>query len=194
MKPGGGHAKGSSFERKTGALLSLWLTKNARADLFSRNVLSGGRFTNAAKDGKNLGIPGDLIAAHPLAFEFLAIFSVECKHRATLHLDQLFFMPFERSYIGGVFKHTADQAKLVGLRPFIVAKQNNQPALVFVPSMVALTAALFARRRFSLSYHTLNDRSMQTVACMQLASLLTIVSPGPFLQSLRGNPPDGKLN
>jgi hypothetical protein len=168
MRPGGGKDKGSAFERKVGAVLSLWLTGGARADVFARNVLSGGKFTIAARKGQETSIPGDLMAAHPQAFAFLALCSVECKHRRDLELSRLLF-DGAQAYLSRVLEVARQQAARVGCFALVIAKQNHVPAVVLTERRVgdALRAAYFPAGR--LRYHLLRN---ETVFLCSLQSLL----------------------
>ena len=53
MRPGGGKAKGSSFEREIARILSLWWSKGTRDDIFGRTMSSGAWGTQRAKAGKS---------------------------------------------------------------------------------------------------------------------------------------------
>ena len=133
MKNGGGKAKGSEWERHTGRSLSLWLTNNERKDIFSRNVLSGGTFTLAeSKGARSSHMPGDLMAAHPLAFRFLERFSVECKHLASIGLEAHFWDPKGGKDLGEIIQLAKRQAASIGLEYMLVARQNHRDPLVFV--------------------------------------------------------------
>jgi hypothetical protein len=126
--------KGSAFEREAGKQLSLWLTAGERPDTFSRNVLSGGSFTNAELRGeKSSRMPGDLMAAHPLAFAFLSQFSVECKHYEDIGLDAYLWDTRARTMLGEFIYHTKRQAVPVDLEYMLIAKQDYRDGKASVP-------------------------------------------------------------
>jgi hypothetical protein len=183
MRKGGGQHKGAAFERKVGQQLSLWLTEGARADLFSRNVLSGGRFTLAVKNGVETSTPGDLMAAHPLAFEFLSRFMVECKHYKDLQILQ--FLLDRRngtSFLSKVIDKAGREAKHSGLIPMVIAQQNQLTSpLVFLP-MSAGVHVLSARQPTGVVvYHKLHRDTVLVLRldalCMYIRAkdLLTLV-------------------
>jgi hypothetical protein len=168
--------KGASFERLTGSMLSEWITHGERRDLFSRNVLSGGRFTNQAKAGDYKGIPGDLMAASPLAFDFLSKFLVECKHYKDLNLHSYLMDERAKSFLGSVIKQTADQAYSAGLLWMVIAKQNALPTLLFLPRQaVAIQSA-------GCPYHALHNGN---VYMYKLERFLIETNPQEYLKSLK---------
>ena len=66
-KKGGGHAKGSQFERTVCKDLSLWWTKGKRDDVFWRTSGSGARAKTRSKTGeKTFGQYGDVQATDPI--------------------------------------------------------------------------------------------------------------------------------
>jgi len=131
LRSGGGHAKGSAWEREVGKRLSLWLTNNQRPDIFSRNVLSGGSFTITAQQGKmSSRMPGDLMAAHPLAFNFLSKYSIECKHLASLGLEQFIYDSRGSSILYQINSLADGQAQAIGCRYLLIAKQNHKAPLL----------------------------------------------------------------
>lgn len=137
MRAGGGHAKGSAWERECGKQLSLWLTHGERPDIMSRNVLSGGSFTNAEKAGKTSSrMPGDVMAAHPLAFRFLSRFSIECKFLKDIGLMQYMLDPRQQNPLAIIIALARRQAKSINCEFMVIAKQNQHDALAFVDGTV----------------------------------------------------------
>lgn len=177
MRPGAGKEKGSAWELKVGVALSLWVSDGARADLFARTVLSGGQFTRS-EEGE--GAPGDLQANHPRAFEFMALFSVECKHHRDIGLDRYILDLSGTSFLSKVFKQTQIQAATLGLFPMVVAKQNHQPAIVLLDGGVGMVAKTVSRPSFH--YHVLHN---QTVLLTTFDHMLNVVRASPFLQALK---------
>jgi hypothetical protein len=185
MRPGGGQAKGAAWERKAGVYLSLWVTEGQREDIFSRNVLSGGRFTNAVKAGKDLGTPGDLMAAHPLAFDFLSLFLVECKHTASIQLDQYIFDKQGKTWLSKVITKAAGEAKTMSLNYMVIAMQNRKPPLLFMPAMAGMMVRDRARPKGSVAFHRFHN---DTVFCCTFEDFVRNVKCIDFLAAM---PPKG---
>ena len=190
MRPGGSKEKGSEFERQTGTLLSLWITQGGRADLFARNVLSGGQFTNALKRGSTeLGTPGDLVANNPLAFAFLSMFFIECKHYKDLGFEALLFDE-GKSFLGQVLAGCRKQAKQAPqlMFPLVIARQNRRPTIMLCDGAVghAFLRAV-PRRRPAPRWHSLHDGS---IMMMPFEAALSVVSAEAFINevaALRGD-------
>jgi hypothetical protein len=187
MRVGGGKDKGSAWERQVGKLLSLWLTNAERGDIFSRNVLSGGAFTLAEAAGKiSSRAPGDLMAAHPLAFNFLSRFSVECKHLANIGLEAYLLDPRAQTSLGQIISLASRQAKHIKLEYMIVAKQNNREAIVMIDGDVGekMMRCLRAKRgRISLSpmHHYLHRGS---ICMLRFCDMLSFIDPEKLLEGL----------
>jgi len=160
MRVGGSHQKGSTFERYVGLRLSLWLTGGARTDLFSRNVLSGGRFTQRSKTGLELAVPGDLAAAHPLAIDFIQMFMVECKHHRDINLDVYLFDLQQKSSLAKIIQKAREQADMVNVVPLIIVKQNHRDAAVLMQRMIGENALEATKHRKAFAYHLLHNESM----------------------------------
>lgn len=162
MRAGGGKEKGSSWEREVGKALSLWLTAGERPDIFSRNVLSGGSFTQAQSRGnRSSRMPGDLMAAHPLAFRFMEHYAVECKHLATLGLEAFLFDDKSACELSKIIMYANGQAQQAGLEYMIVAKQNRRDPFVITTGEIGariLAAARVGRVRLQPPHHWLHRR------------------------------------
>lgn len=172
MKAGGSVAKGSSFERDTCRVFSLWVSAGARADLFSRNVLSGGRFTNQAKaNSAELSNPGDMIASHPMGNAFLSLFAIECKHVQNVGFEPLLFDFAEGSFLTRVLGKARTQAHMIACQPLVVARQNRRPTVLFVDARVGNVFLGACPPKLKPRYHILHSgRTMlfdfeQTLAC-----------------------------
>jgi len=176
MRPGGSNPKGSAFERKTGGLLSAWLTKGERRDLFSRNVLSGGQFT--ASLGER-GSPGDLMAAHPRAFRFLSAFVVECKHRRNLELAQFLLDTGGKSFLSRTVRKADAEGRQAGRHFLVVAAQNYITPVVLTSTAVGGILVPYMRT------HTLHSH---TVVMAHLSGLLAL-DPDEFLDWVEALPP-----
>lgn len=125
MRPGAGKEKGSEFERETGRILSKWITKGERDDLFCRTVLSGGQYTVSGK-----GNPGDLMAQDPLVHKLCSNYMIECKHWA--NLDMFSFIRQQGELHKALVK-LCFQAGSGGKSWLYVVKQNWYPTLVMTP-------------------------------------------------------------
>jgi hypothetical protein len=128
MKKGGGKGKGSAFERKVCAQLSLWVTNGKKKDVFWRSSMSGGRATIHVKRGDKNRQAGDIAAVAAEGYEFTDVFFVECKHVKSLALQGFFL-----SNIGPLakfWKKVSKQARDHGKLPMIIAKQNMYPVVV----------------------------------------------------------------
>jgi hypothetical protein len=177
--------KGSAWERNVGKMLSLWLTKGERPDLFSRNVLSGGSFTRAAAAGKHGGMPGDIIAAHPLALAFVQTFAVECKHQRDVNLERYVLSAGKTdSFLGRTVDLIRSQTDGNDLNWLVIAKQNNRPAFVLMGAMIGMDAARSVDEDTYLTIHTLFNGS---VTMMPFTDLLK-TKPDEFLTFVKGVP------
>lgn len=128
--------KGGSHERAIGKKLSLWISHGEKSDLFTRNVLSGGSFTHAAKKGIVRGTPGDLAAAHPAAYAFLQLFEVECKHWRDVHADAILWM--NKGELLRVLAKLETRAHASHRSFFLIARQNFRPDIVLMPYDVGM--------------------------------------------------------
>ena len=186
MRVGGGKAKGSQWERDCGKAISLWLTHGERPDIMSRNVLSGGSFTNAENAGKvSSRMPGDMMAAHPLAFRFLSHFSIECKHLKSLNLDAYLFDPRMQTPFGHIITLARRQAQSINLQYMVIAKQNNREAVIFMEYSIGFhvlnNPKKTARTRLQPMYHGLHK---DTVFMMRFKDFLAWTDPDLFLEAL----------
>jgi hypothetical protein len=116
--------KGSAFERTVCVALSLWVTANARKDVFWRSAMSGGRATVRGLDVRQAG---DVCAVAPEGHAFCDLFYVECKHLKSLDFHCLL------KGTGMLHKHFADTAKKAlkrNLVPLLIARQNGTPVVL----------------------------------------------------------------
>ena len=151
MKAGGGKEKGSGFERECCVLFSLWISRGQHRDLFERNVTSGGAFTSAAKRGVQRGVPGDLMASHPLSFPFLERFMIEAKFWNDLFLDRAMWNP--REEICKVIREQEDRAAESKRIFLLVAKQNRRYPLIIMPAEAGIM--IFSQAVRGLEHHLL---------------------------------------
>ena len=133
MKPGGGKQKGNSFENKIAKMLSLWLSKDIKADLFCRSPASGARATIQFKLGKDYAKQaGDIIATGMEGAVLTDKFMIECKHYKNLNLEGLIYdtkagVP---EFWKKLLKECSDHRRL----PFFVIRQNARPILLGLSS------------------------------------------------------------
>jgi hypothetical protein len=161
MRPGAGKQKGNAFERVVCRDLSLWLTKGSRADVFTRNITSGGQFTTRISSGDSEhGIPGDIMAHHPIAYKFLELFLVECKHHKDLSIDTYLYDARGTSSLAKIIGKCRKEAGQTSLHPMLVIKQNRYPALLVLMKEEAEAALGSVIRRMSLPYHALHSGSV----------------------------------
>lgn len=182
MRAGGGKAKGSEFERKTCKALSLWLSHGQQTDLFTRNVLSGGRFT-IMQDKGDAGMPGDVAASHPLSHAFLERVLIECKHYKDLKLGELLHKPWGKTQIGLIYEKAHAQAKATKRSALLIAQQNHVPPLLIANATVgdALCDAFSARRGIQLNFHTFYSNR---IFVFNFEDVTNLVSAEAFLGAL----------
>lgn len=129
MRPGGGKAKGSSFERQVCRDLSLWVSNGERDDLYWRSAMSGGRASvQFKKGGKNLTQTGDITAIDPLGAPLTSAFLVECKFYRDLILVGLFHGI--KTGISSHWTKCVEQAKQHNKLPMLIARQNRVAPMV----------------------------------------------------------------
>lgn len=151
MRPGGGKAKGSGFERDIAKELSAWISNGERSDLISRNVLSGGIATRQSKSGPVTATPGDLVPCepHPLTISFFRKFMVECKNYRSLDVRNLLYG--KPCVLRTFWDIAQSQAKTAGRMPLVIAKENNQKPLIllhYVPLYIQSWKAIGAAPDF----------------------------------------------
>jgi len=131
--------KGGTFERDLNTRLSLWISDGEHRDLFRRAVMSGGQFTNADRDGATgTKLPGDVAAAHPLAFALVNLFAIEAKNRKDIGLRVYMVDTKGTSFLAQTIEKTRLQATRHGVAWMVVAKEDRQPSLVFMPSSIGM--------------------------------------------------------
>ena len=126
MRKGGGHAKGSDYERDVCRRLSRWVTNGEKDDVYWRSAMSGGMATRR-KDTDSF-ISGDICAVREEGFALLRIFVIECKRVNDLHLHTL---PYDRqSNIFLFWRQACTQARRERRQPLLIARQDRFPELV----------------------------------------------------------------
>lgn len=135
MRPGGGKAKGSSFERAVCKALSLWVTYNERDDVLWRSALSGGRFTTSRKK-KDSGlehVAGDICAVHSDGYAFVDFFYIECKFYKKFDWHRL--LDDHAGVLAGFWIDTCKKAQDVKKSPLLIFRQNGGDCFVAVSQM-----------------------------------------------------------
>lgn len=133
MRAGGGHAKGSAFERTVCKRLSLWLSKGERDDLFWRSAMSGGRATlrlrqDLARIQINKAQAGDITAINQQAYDFIEGLFIEAKHYANLGLARGFIC--HTGLLWKFWEKACADADRHAKMPVLIAKQNLYPIVV----------------------------------------------------------------
>jgi hypothetical protein len=129
MRPGGGKAKGTAFERKVCKDLSLWVSHGSDPDLFWRSAISGGRATVLLKGGRSIKPAGDICAVDPAGHKLTDRYFIECKHDRNLELSRFL------CHTGKLWKFwekAVQQAVDHRRSPMLIARQNNFPILLLV--------------------------------------------------------------
>lgn len=144
MKAGGGGQKGAGFERQVCKHLSRWASGGHREDVFWRSASSGGRATNKRKRGEAhtaAAQAGDIVATSDEGMSFTKRFFIECKFYANLSLPA--FLLGKRVGVLHKFWEVAQrEASAYGKSPLLIAKQNNEKAIVLTAQAVGETAPI----------------------------------------------------
>lgn len=127
MRPGGGKAKGTAFERQVCKELSLWVSHGKNQDLFWRSSISGGRATVALRKGRDIKAAGDICAVDPEGHKLTDRYFIECKHVRDLMLHR--FMVHE-GMLWGFWEKAIEQALEHKRSPMLIAKQDRFPTLL----------------------------------------------------------------
>jgi len=133
MKRGGGKGKGNRYENHVGRTLSLWLTAGKDTTQLIPSRLSGGWQDRQARHA------GDLAPNGKIGDRFRKVFVVECKHRKTDLLRDIYKTKGEN--IQGWWEKLSDEAGELDLVPLLICRQNNRPDLVGLPIPLAWQVA-----------------------------------------------------
>jgi hypothetical protein len=125
MRPGGGKAKGSQFERDICVKLSLWVSAGKRKDLFWRSAMSGGRATVSRGEVRQAGDITSVAAEGHILTDYCYI---ECKFVKDLGLTS--FILDNKGALATYWKVALREAKSYKREPILIAKQNLLPPLV----------------------------------------------------------------
>ena len=144
MKAGGGHRKGSQFERRICIDLSRWWTDGKRDDVFWRSPQSGGRATSRAKKGiSTFGHYGDVQAVDPIGRPLLELMTIElkCGYVGTSPLDLI------DGQVGSVWgkwlHHLVKDANSAGSRFWaLIVQRPRRKSVIVVPELLCRTAGV----------------------------------------------------
>jgi hypothetical protein len=136
LRPGGGKAKGSAFEREVCKKLSLWLSAGRRDDLLWRSAMSGGRATVRFKQGSTARAQaGDISAIHPLGAILTSRYVIEVKSYRTLNIAASVYRYEEQGIpkgrtLAAFWWRCLHDAKKYDCNPLLIAKENRHAPFV----------------------------------------------------------------
>lgn len=138
MRKGGGHAKGSSYERDIAKRLSLWWTRDLpepRDDIFWRTSGSGARATSRSKIKKKTAYEyGDITFTDPIGKPFIDCFLIECKCGYSDEIDILdLFHREENSTLFYWWRKALGEAEDAGRKNcLLITARNRKPELCLI--------------------------------------------------------------
>lgn len=148
MRPGGGKAKGSAFERQVCVALSKWVSHGKESDLFWRSAMSGGRATVARRKGVNIRQAGDICSVAPEGHAFTDQWFIECKFYKDLGIAQ--FLLNAKGPLAAFWETAIEQARLCDRNPLLIVKQNGSPVYVITyPRMMSFFTPWLVRSQTS---------------------------------------------
>lgn len=178
-------AKGNAFELWTCRELSAWISKGTHLKLFNRNCISGGSFTRAKnKSHEELGLPGDIAAAHPMAFDLLSLFCIECKHHKNLRIDAFLGDTKGTTFLARVIDKVANEAQAIGVNWMVIAKQNNQEAWLMMDARSGIAAVLASSATYTPFVHR-HSLFCDTVMLTTLDHFLKTVDAAMFFARVK---------
>jgi len=135
--------KGAQFERDVCRILSLWVSKGKKKNLFWRSAMSGGRATLHLKRGEtNKEQCGDIVAIHPDGVILTDTFYIECKFRADFNFRNILKIG-EGHVLATYWKNVRAEAKKYRKMPMCIFKENRFPAIVLFPYEYPPPPAMF---------------------------------------------------
>lgn len=129
---GYGKRKGGAFEREIAVLLSLWVSKGERKDLYWRAAMSGGRATIQYKKGiDNKTQAGDLSCIDSSGEQLTNRYVIECKTYKNVHLDSIIYKYSNKTDCVFNWWETLKSICIVQEKePLLIFKQNGRPILI----------------------------------------------------------------
>jgi hypothetical protein len=165
MRPGGGKAKGSAFERCFCKTLSLWWSDGEADDLFYRTASSGARATVRGRQGKGTrGHCGDVCATDSEGEPLTRVITFELKRghngytiqdlldKSSRMAEQVYEKWFTQAGIAACNAGSYTWAVVVKRdqrEPLII--MPTRPALKIFPSVVACVHARMSVRGFEVA-------------------------------------------
>ena len=152
MKPGGGHRKGASFERRICRTLSRWLTHGKRDDLFWRTAISGGSATTGLKSG--ISRPrqaGDVGLIDPEGRRLLDLAVVEVKALRDFQIKNL--MVGAPSKLMRIWAKADSDARQYNRRALVICKQNRTPVFCMIDPSIAAMLGLIPHHTHIVVHH-----------------------------------------
>jgi hypothetical protein len=132
VRPGGGHAKGSNFERDICRVLTKWITGESRPEIFWRTSTSGGKFTQEAKGGIRGKMPGDIMSIDKKGAWLLppdGAFVLECKNVRKVDFSRV--LDGKGNLMEWWGKHY-ELCRSCGRRPMLIFKESvRKPMVMF---------------------------------------------------------------
>lgn len=133
MSGGKGKRKGGAYERAVCKALSLWVSGGQREDLFWRSAMSGGRATVGRKSGKSHDQhAGDITSTHPDGHVLTDRWYVECKAYSDLAIVSALTKGV--GVLSKFWRTACQEATHYQKMPMLIAKQDNWPPIVLVPT------------------------------------------------------------
>lgn len=146
--------KGSQFERDICRLLSEWVSRGERDDLFWRTSMSGGRATVRSRKGKEThGQYGDITATHPKGRKLTKLVTIELKCGYT-KASLMSLIDHEKNS-GSVWwefiKQSSRAAKKAGTKYWwLIVKQNYCLPMLYMPTDMCDLISIRVRPRVSV--------------------------------------------
>lgn len=128
MRPGGGKAKGSDFERSVCKDLSLWVSDGKHVDLFWRSAMSGGRATVSRGLVRQAG---DICAVAEEGHWLTNLFYIECKAYSDLTITS--FLLRDSGTLKGFWEKACAESEKYRRTPIMICRQNLFPAFIMAP-------------------------------------------------------------
>jgi hypothetical protein len=135
MKTGGGHQKGSSFERELCKQFSLWISHGERDDVFWRTAGSGARATQRLKQNKQTcNSDGDICCLNAEYAWFTDKIRVEIR-RGYNHwrISEIFKTKISNNGLWAYWLNLEKECQEIGKIPLLCWKPDRKPLIFFFP-------------------------------------------------------------
>ena len=166
--------KGGKFENDVAKILSLWITEGKRNDILMRSIMSGGLATMQDRQEGTVTAKhqsGDLVGCHKLAEPFMSIFSVECKHLASLNYGQ--FIHHGGGPISKAWEQAREAAAGAEKVPMLVMKENYGIPMAAISSTTYryMLACIFTGDNVVKTHHWSGIRGVYMTALENLLNI-----------------------